>query len=302
MLTEIGHRAPCFAYGEPAAEPDWIENYSEDLKKFWENRRKVSVPTDQYFTWLYRTIWDCEVTLSGFYKTDPDERGITTETTFLSLTKLETVQPGRQNKVPQYNADGTTTLVPDPAFNTTPSEYGQIPEEDLVKQRHNPCVQANSAVAYFDGRYRRTGTLIGSTGLNDPPITAWEGAPANVSQISIISAVQDETRYFYASYTVTFPFSRTLTVQPLGGEVNATHYDPEQNKIWPRLLFGGSPATVDWEGLAPADSAQPSAYPTTTALEVDGVTISAGTSWNQGGTSGRINISVRWIAQAVRDL
>lgn len=303
MLGEVGHRAPCFVYGEPLENPEWLAELSPNLRQFWQNRRTINVFAKKYFSWLYRFVWDCDVTMSGFYQTDPDGNGVRTQTTFTSLTKVGAVSTGRENKTPQYNEDGTTTLVADPAFNTYPSRYGQMPEEDLLKQRHNPCVQANSASVYFDGRYRRTGALIGTTGLNDPAITVWNGAPANVSQISITSMVSDQTRYFYAAYTVTFPISRTLTIQPAGGPTwYATHYEPEQNKIWPMVLFGGNPATVDWEGLKPADSAQPVSHPTSTALEVDGVTIPVGTSWNQGGTSGRLDISVRWYPKAIRNL
>jgi hypothetical protein len=303
VLEEIGHRAPCFAYGEPAENPEWLGNVSQDLQLFWQKRRQVSVTTQQYFSWLYQAVWDCDVTMSGSYQTDPDDRGVRQITTFSSLTKVGAVQTGRENKMPQYNSDGTTTLVPDPSFNSDPSLYGQIPESWLMKQRHNPCVQSNSAAVYFDVRYRSTGQLIKTTGLNDPPITSWAGAPANASQISITSLVSDQTRYFYAAYTVTFPFSRTLGVQPAAGStLYATHYDPDQNKIWPMLLFGGSPATVNWEGLAPRDAAQPSTHPTTTALGVDGVTIPAGTSWNLGGTSGNLNISTKWLVSGKRDL
>lgn len=302
MLGEVGHRAPCFAYGEPLKNPKWLAELSPDLRQFWQNRRTISVSTEKYFSWLYRLVWDCDVTMSGFYQTDPDGNGIRTQTTFTNLTKVGAVSTNRENKIPQYNEDGTTTLVPDPAFNTDPSRYGQMPEEDLFKQRHNPCVLANSAAVYFDARYRRTGYLIGTTGLEDPPITTWIGAPANASQISITYAVQNQTRYFYAAYTVTFPFSRTLTVQPVGTDAYATHYDPSKGKIWPMMVLGGSPATTNWEGLAPSDASQPSSHPTITALEVDGVTIPAGTSWNHGGTSGRLDISVRWYPKAIRNL
>lgn len=302
-MLEIGHRTPCFAYGEPPDNPEWLGNISQDLQLFWQKRRQVSVSTQKYFSWLYRTVWDCDVAMSGFYRTDPDGHGVRTQTTFTGLSKVGAVQTGRENKMPQYNSDGTTTLLPDPSLNSDPSLYGQIPETWLMQQRHNPCVQSNSAAVYFDARYRRTGLQIGATGLNDPPITSWAGAPANASQISITSLVSDQTRYFYAAYTVTFPFSRTLGVQPAAGStLYATHYDPDQNKIWPMLLFGGSPATVNWEGLAPADAAQPSSHPTTTALEVDGVTIPAGTSWSQYGTSGQLNISVQWKIARERDL
>jgi len=240
--------------------------------------------------------------MSGFYQTDPDANGIRTETTFTGLTKVGAVNTGRENKTPRYNEDGTTSLVPDPSFNTDPAPYGQPPDDWLMKQRHNPCVQANATAVYFDARYRRTGALIGATELNDPPITTWAGAPANASQISITSTVADQIRYFYAAYTVTFPFSRTLTVQPLGTDAYATHYDPSKGKIWPMMMLGGSPATTNWEGLTPGDASQPTSHPTLTALEVDGVTIPCGTTWNQGGTSGQLSISIRWYAQAIRDL
>lgn len=288
-MLEIGHRTPCFAYGEPP--------YNSEL--FLQMRRHVSVPTDQYFRWLYRAVWDCDVTMIGYYQTDPDDRGVRTHTTFTGLTKVGAVNSYRENKYPQYNTDGTTTLVPDPSFNSYPNVYGQIPENWLMQQRYNLCVSANVAVVYFDVRYRRTGELIGVTGLDDPTITTWAGAPANVSEISITSIVSDETRYFYADYTVTFPFYCYLSVESAAG---SNYYDPNQNKIWPMLLFDGSPATVNWKGLVPADADQPSTHPTTTALEVDGVTIPSGTSWGLYGTSGQLNISVKWKIARDRDL
>ena len=303
MLEEIGYRAPCFAYGELPENPEWLSNLSQNLQLFWQKRRQVSVSTQQYFSWLYQAVWDCDVTMYESYQSDPDDRGVRLITTFLNLTKVGAVQTGRENKTAQYNSDGTTTLVADPSFNSEPSLYGQIPESWLMKQRHNPCVQSNSAAVYFDVRYRRTGQLIGTTGLNDPPITSWAGAPANASNISITSLVSDQTRYFYASFTVTFPLSRTLDVQPLAGfNLYVTHYDPDQNKIWPMLLFGGSPATVNWQGFAPRDADQPSTHPTTTALTVDGQNIPAGTSWNHQGSSGNLRISTRWFVKGKRDL
>jgi len=273
------------------------------LQLFWQKRRQVSVPTQQYFSWLYQAVWDCDVTMSGSYQTDPDDRGIRTRTTFTSLTKVGAVQTGRENKTAQYNSDGTTTLVPDPSFNSEPNKYGQIPDSWLIKQRHNPCVQSNSAAVYFDVRYRRTGELIGTTGMNDSPISSWANAPANASQIFISNLVSDQTRYFYAAYTVTFPFSRTLTIQAFSNSASyATYFEPDQNKIWPMLLFGGSPATVNWQGFAPRDADQPSTHPTTTALTVDGQNIPAGTSWNHQGSSGNLRISTRWFVKGKRDL
>jgi hypothetical protein len=302
VLASIGHRTPCFAYGEPIAEPAWLENAGEYVQQIWEARRQVSVSTDQYFRWLYRAVWDCDVTMSGSYRTDPDGNGIRTETTHLSLTKVGAVQTGRENKMPQYNSDGTTTLVADPFFNTQPDVYGSLPGDWLVLQRHNPCLPSNTVAVYFDARYRRTGQLIGVTGLNDPAITFWAGAPANVSAVAITSVVQDQTRYFYAAYTVTYPLDRALQINPVGTEIVATHYDPASRQIWPWLTFGGSPAAVNWHGYTPKDSAQPAAYPTTTALEVDGVAIPAGTSWSQYGTFGQLNISVNWKIARERDL
>lgn len=303
MLSSIGHRSACFRYGSPPKTPSWLTD-NANQKNFWAARRSVSVSIHTYFSWLYQTVWDCDVTMSGSYRSDPDDRGVRQITTFSSLTKVGAVQPGRENKTPWYNSDGSTTLVPDSAFNTDPNKYGQIPEQDLIKQRHNPCVQTNSAVVYFDGRYRRTGVVIGATGLDDPPITAWTGAPSNVSQISITSIVQDQARYFYAAYTVTFPFSRTLIVQPLESQSPeyGTYYDPSTQTIWPMILFGESPATVNWQGLVPKDADQPSTHPTTTTLTVDGQNIPAGTSWSLGGSSGNLSISTRWFVKGKRDL
>jgi hypothetical protein len=298
----MGHRSACFWYGTPPENPSWLTD-SEDQRNFWAARRSVSISIHTYFSWIYQAIWDCDVSMSGSYRSDPDDLGVSQVTTFSSLTKVGTVQPGRENKTPNYNSDGTTTLVRDPAFNTDPNTFGQIPEKDLIKQRHNPCVQSNSATVYFDGRYRRSGLFIGSTGLSNPLLTAWSGAPANASEISISYITSGGSRYFYASYVTTFPFSRTLIVRPQSSLPDyGTYYDPSIQTIWPMILLGGSPATVNWQGLAPKDADQPSTHPTTTALTVDGKNIPAGTSWNHGGSSGSLSISTRWFVKGKRDL
>jgi len=301
MLTDIGHLSPCFRYGQPAINPSWLAQNPE-LATFWAARRSVSVPIDKYFNWLYQSVWDCDVTLSGSYQTAPDGLGIREITTFSSISKVGSVSTGRENKTPKYNSNGTTTLITSSTFNTDPFQYGRIPEDWLMKQRHNPCVQSNTAAVYFDASYRRTGALIGTTGLGDPPITSFN-ASSQTSAINITSRVKDNTRYFYASYTVTFAFSRTLTIQPSSSTPQyGTHYDPETKTIWPMLIFGGTPATVNWQGLAPKDSNQPSTHPTTTSLSVDGKSIPAGTSWNVAGVSGNLNISTRWFIKNNRDL
>jgi hypothetical protein len=203
----------------------------------------------------------------------------------------------------RFSAPEFTSICPvtgQPDFGILVIDY--LPGDWLVLQRHNPCLPSNTVAVYFDARYRRTGAAIGSTGLNDPPITTWTGAPANVSAVAITSVVQDQARYFYAAYTVTYPLARTLQINPVGTEIVATHYDPASRRIWPWLAFGGSPAAVNWHGYTPKDSAQPAAYPTTTALKVDGVAIPAGTSWSQYGTSGQLNISVKWKIARERDL
>jgi len=241
--------------------------------------------------------------MAGSYRSDPDDRGVSEVTTFSSLTKVDAVSTDRENKIPRYNNDGTTSIVSNSNFNSKPSKYGKIPEDWLMRQRHNPCLHANKAAAYYDARYIRTGQLIGTTGL-DSSITSWDNHPANASQISISSIASGGSRYFYASYVTTFPFSRTLIVQPESSDAPeyGTYYDPSIQTIWPMILFGGSPATVNWEGLAPRDADQPSSHPTTTALEVDGVSIPAGTSWNLGGSVGNLSISTRWFVKGKRDL
>jgi hypothetical protein len=290
-MLEIAHATPCFSYGKPPLNPDLPPNQ----QIYWQKRRQVSVSISKYFAWWYRAVWDCDVAMSTFFTNDPDDNNVRQKSTLQSLMKEGSVQLFRENKQAQYNDDGTTSFVPIPDFNE------QIPEEWLIKQRYNLCVRdlSNIVDVYFTARYRITGELIGSKGLNEKPITSWSGAPLNASQISITSLVANQTRYFYAAYTQKSPFKFQLLIPP----DNQTYYDPTTKEIWPNLVFFGyNGLGANWEGLATADIDQPSNYPTNTSLQVDGVPIPAGTDWMKNGTSGMMNISIQWHIVKERDL
>jgi hypothetical protein len=302
MLTELGYKSPCFVYGKPPEHPEWYNDATEIYKKFWDARKGVNCSIVQYFRWLYLAIWDCDVSLSSTALGTVDDNGKIYSSRTNQITKVGTIQNNRENKKPQYNEDGTISLVSDPTFNSSPTKYGKNPDEWINLQRHNRCAgEAVKVTSFFTIRSTVQNEYIGSRGVDENPITKWPHGK-QITSVNITSVVREQIKYFYVSYQITQPASFSLNYTSSGSDAFGTYYETTNGKIFPLITFEGSSYNVNWPGFVTPDSKQPASFPTQSRLSIDGINIPVGTDWAQIGSSGSLNIDVKWKIVTDRNL
>lgn len=313
------HPAPIMR-PEPVKTPDWFSQFP-GLEEFWSARLSTTTSTEKFFSWVYQYEWNCDLSISATFTSDPDERGKTGKITYGSLKKVAVISPGRENKKAVAKEDGTWGIGPDENFNKTPRPFGKIPDAWLATQKMNPCVAGSEALAYFDGQYTYSDLYIGSTGLDDDPITDFQVIGVNPKAIKskqISSITDNDSRHFYVTYTARMHVLRSISIFPAASVFYGSYINIDKNKVWPGVIFGGYPLANDWEGsgndgFARKDSKQPSINTVKTSVSIDGVKIPAGTKMSPfdagGGLNGfsenaknLANISVQWTRARLRDL
>jgi hypothetical protein len=305
---------------KPENKPDGMN------QDYWDARNKVSIDIHTYFKWI-NGEWDAQKAMSGQYLNyaaacrDGCERQQSTthaSTTYVSvmdgiigwnqgLRKNDCPESDGTGPVPRYNK-GTCD-----DFNLHPSQYGQIPEEDLKKRRYNVCFPAQ-ATAYFNTTYKRKDIPFGgecscgSTGPDPSGIQPGTNTDSRTFQTSTCGPcdcggnppTKSVIKCYWGSCRTIF--YSLVSISSFG--VDETWYDVETKKVYPAMYLGGAYPNFGWLGFHPKDT--PARGPegkhlTSTKVTVDGVDIPCGTSWSTGGESGYINLSVTYTVKE-RDL
>lgn len=271
MLSELSYKAPVMELG-PIPDTDPLGGNP----LYWESRKKVKIPVQQYFEWLNVYIWTCNLSITHTF-VEPNGDGTDTASTIASCTKVFEVNYQRENKAPGYIYSGDIINPPlknGEIFQTTdylfPYIYqanGNQPTDWWMKQRSNVLI-GNYQKAYFN-------TAINWTNYKNP---VGEGYISFIEYNSLMFGL-------------------------ITSGVDKAYYDPVTKTVWPGLTFESDSRSsrqnynVNWQGTT--SGADPSA---TVNLTVDGVTIPAEVYWSSYNSSGSPSITINWTKGETREL
>lgn len=302
--------------GEGEAK-DWTQKKYDALKSF-------AIPMSQYAKWI-SNIWECKMSLSGYYNFD--EAGCSecprkeftrhTRTIFRFMehptgTYSETTH--RTNKCPVLEfpekGDGYNYKEAKcPDFNSYPNRYGKIPEEDLNKIRYNVCF-GNSAKGWHKTWYRREDTGEGGycpcPGTTDPkPPPGWPSSNSEAPSWKTTTCGECECsdgdggtykvgfKCIFGGYTIFFRGTASLAMA--GG-----YYNTETRQVHPLVNISGEFPGVGWvhdgDVLPDAENTGPqNKHKTQTKMIIDGKSMPIGTFGNSTrGVAGNFVFSTTW--------
>ena len=268
-------------------------------QKYVNARTNLQVDIDKFYLWLYRSIWDCELKISGSCRI-PQEifpagsgGGINYYTRSIrSVVKVGSVQHGRDRKIAITNASGRTSLIDDPS-NQLPKGY---PKEILYKIRSNPCYLLNGSTVYFDCFQRIENLLFDIQYSYRPPPTPNFSSREDVS---ITTKQYGIFTLYLVSWTLCQPVKCEIYLNPGG----TTVYHYTRKKYIPSVTFGYS-SPADWIGLYDSEENSGSEFTSKSALSVDGISIPSSTVFDFGqgeAVSGQLNINLDWKISKQRD-
>jgi hypothetical protein len=284
---------------------------------YWDARNRVSIDIHQFFKWL-NGEWDAQKIMSGQYVQYPQSCGDgckRAESTTHASTTYVSVTDGdgaRKNDCPESDGTGPVprwTKGTCDRFNTTPSQYGKIPEEELKKRRYNVCLPTK-AMAYYLTTYKRKDigpwAVCGCPGFQPPdssqiqPSTntdsrTWQTSTCKQCDCGGDPPTKASIRCYWGSCRTSFYSSVSISF-----DAGGSWYDPETKKVYPKILISGAYPNFGWLGDHPKDTPGRGAegkHTTSTKVTVDGVDIPCGTSWYAAGQSGNISLSIAYTVK-----
>lgn len=254
-------------------EEEYVADLYPSNQEYINARKNLKIDINKFYLWLYRSIWDCDLTINAsakigqelFDSRDNPQNYYTV--TIKSVKKVGIVQHGRDRKEAVTDRLGRTTLIDD-QLNLLPSKY---PKEILYKIRSNPCFQISGSTVYFDCVQRFENNAYAVTFKGQPtPEFPFNSSFENVS----LSRLEYGIYYFHIfSGTRYLQAKCNIYIDPFGSV-----YDYSLKKYIPNVYFGDSPVT--WVGLITSDQNKKS------TLTVDGVSIQSSTAFDYGQFNG----------------
>jgi hypothetical protein len=293
-----------YTTGAPCVELYDAEKFLIGANQQYINaRKKLKIDIHKLYLWWYRSVWDCDLSISASAKVGQGlfgpYQGIQNyyTTKIQSVKKVGVVQHSRDRKTPIVNTLGKTTLIDD-KVNPLPKGY---PKNILYNVRSNPCHPIIGSTVYFDCPQRVENSVYNVVNKGDPMTRFDSDAFENISTKKIN---YENGRYDFHLFSGTkyLPIKCEIYLDP-----SKTVYDYSLKKYIPDVFFGLSPVT--WIGLLP--SGNPSTnFTKKSTLSVNGISIESDTDFNYGAYAGsqdpeefgHLDISLKWKISKERDL